>query len=321
MRARQPERGVADGLFHRGAVVRSNPFTNRQATEPSRFYGRCEEVRRLIKRLAPEQGRDYPASIAIHGPPKIGKSSLVKFVLAVGRGHTHGSHDSNATPSAQRRRRLVEYCRERLGNLAEYLFVELDCSAIYPKTPPFFVGTLIARLLAALRERGSSVPSSPTNWDFEALDALLAYTRKQGLKAIVFLDEFDQLPESGFPAEVFDGLAGLVRAQRMAVVTVARRSLGRERPEIGRLSDLLHDFPLGPFSEDEAREYILDASGEGGLSLQPCADTVLRVGGLHPCVLTTTCMHVFDSLAAELTAWRKSTRLETAQLGRLHDQP
>jgi len=58
-----------------------NPYAENRPATPETFYGRAADVRWMLEHLA----KPYPDSLAIAGPRRIGKTSLLHYVSHIFR--------------------------------------------------------------------------------------------------------------------------------------------------------------------------------------------------------------------------------------------
>jgi len=323
-----------------------NLFAEKKPVAPSAFYGRYEVVERLTEQLAAPNG---PNSVLLHGPPKIGKTSLLKFLWAIAHrdDQEEAKISADRTESGQKRCDLMRRCRALLNEMRGYVFVPYDCSSAIYETEERFVKELCLRLEKAVQAAGVPLPPPSEEGHYSRLAEVSEISAKEGQKLIFLLDECDTIlppderkrtlpddlrdrpreaalpgdgrggvrlsvldgsgqafpafsgqlreyrPEETIATALFPLLAVLIQQEKAALVMASRRPLDSISGRLGKLPELLFDFPLGPFTREEAEEFIRDASEKAGLPLGDYVDPILRAGGLHPCLLSLTCSSLF----------------------------
>ena len=255
----------------------TNPYLNRTAIRDEvSFVGRASELKRLFNRI----GGPQPQSISIVGDRRIGKSSLLRAVLAR-RGKFLSSPDS-------------------------YIFVYLDMQSRLRWTSEMF----FERLGDEMKSAG--VDTSAIT-DYDSLEEWCR-SLQQGRRALIMLiDEFQVLmreDEEGaerLPVEFFNYLRSLANSYPVSLVVASHVDLYTlstdHRLSGSPLFNILHKLHLGPFTETEARE-LIGMSVRTGCVLAGDEPWLISRGGYHPLFLQIACSAAFD--------WRTENQTQAA---------
>ncbi len=180
-----------------------NPFTfGNPIREPSRFYGREEDIRQIVNRLRSSAHE----STSVVGERRIGKTSLLK-------------HLENPVVAA------------RLGlPIEEYCMVYIDFQGLTDITPQRFWERVLRKM-----ERSICLPDlvpeiqqvrKQESFDLFDLEDLFEVVADSGLTTVLLLDEFEYVTQNpNFGADFFGGLRALAIHQNLPLITATRREL------------------------------------------------------------------------------------------------
>ena len=244
----------------------TNPYLNRTAIRDDvSFVGRAAELKRLFNRI----GGPQPQSVSIVGDRRIGKSSLLRAVLA----------------------RRGKFLSKPEG----YLFVYLDMQSRLRWTPEMFFERLGAEMASA------GVDSSAIT-DYDSLERTCRELQQEGHALVLLMDEFQVLMRDDaagqLPVEFFNYLRSLANSYPVSLVVTSHvdlYTLSKDHRLSGSpLFNILHKLHLGPFAEAEARELIAIASLRAGCVLAGDEPWIIGRGGYHPLYLQIACSAAFD---------------------------
>ena len=241
----------------------TNPFIlGRPITNPADFFGRERETEFALARLRTRQ------SVSIVGERKIGKTSLLHFVL--------------------------HRAKQELGPLARLGFLDLMAATV--RTPE----ALLAQILNSLgvRDRIATLTG---------LAERLAALNQAGEHSVVAFDEMEMVIRfpAGFARDFFETLRAAAQAGHLTLLTASRISL-QEMHENGALVSPLYNImgtrKLGPFTEPEAKEFVTLARSGIQFSAEQVAE-ILRRGGRHPLRLQVLCFHAAQANHERRSDW------------------
>jgi eukaryotic-like serine/threonine-protein kinase len=246
-----------------------NPYLNRVAIRDcTQFFGRRKEVARIFSRI----GASRPQSISVVGDRRIGKSSLLNYIL---------------TPEIQ---------RQHLARPEEYVFVFFDLQQRRNLSLNNFLEEWLAEIRRVL---GSDAPAAQGS--FDGVRAILEFLRGAHRKLIAIFDEFDIITSNrAFSADFFAFLRSLANNYEVAYIT----SSGRDLQELCH-TDQIADSPffniftnvyLRQFTNDEVRELIVRPSALAGIPLEAYVDEIRRFGGNFPFYIQIACSNYFEQL-------------------------
>jgi len=254
-------------ILHPISNTSPNPYINRVMIRNVRdFHGRKQEVARLYARI----GAAHPQSVAIIGERRIGKSSLLWFLMQ------------------------PENVARYLPDPERLIFVPLDLQENSEMTVEGFCDALLAPL-------GERMLDISHDSGYDALLNAVQQLDAEGLKLIVLLDDFEGITQNpNFDERFYSFLRSLANRYDLAYVTSSRRPL-QLLSQSKRISDspffnIFSSLHLGAFSEEEARELIAAPSEAAGVPLEPYADFLLDAGGTHPFFLQIACSVLFEYL-------------------------
>jgi serine/threonine protein kinase len=258
-------------------AMQRNPYLNRvMISNPSEFFGRERDIRRIYSRLdAPR-----PQSISVVGDRRIGKSSLLYHIYR-----------------ARNR-------KEHMRNHAETIFVYLDFQQDLEFDVPRFIDFVFNMLSY---ESMSDKNYATREKSLHELKNVIRELHDAGKRIIILMDEFEVITRNPrFEAQFFALLRALANTYHVAYVTSSHEDLQKmchnadiaDSPFFNIFSNLL----LRPFSTDEALELIKMPSAQEGVPLEPHADDILGLAGLFPLFLQIACSAAFEALAADPSA-------------------
>ncbi len=254
------------------AALHSNPFVAGGVIKDRRlFVGRKSELDELTNCMTGAQS----TSVNIHGPRRIGKSSLLY-------------HFWQTWP-------------DRVTDYRKYapVFISLEGEAGVSKEA--FLGA-VARELLELRWIGDigwarSALNPPPKTLPEFGRAVEVFS-KNGILPVICLDEFEKWLEhtDEFDNDFYSYLRGLLNLNHMMMIITSKEKLTKYRHRYGLTSpffNLVYYIPLGPFTKEEAEELVrLPAGREPGAVAVLSADEqrfALQLGKRHPYKLQMAC--------------------------------
>lgn len=276
-----------------------NPYQNRMAvTEPDEFIGR----ERIVKDLYRLFSHPKPLSSSVYGERRIGKSSLLNFLM-----HPDQVKKRGLAPSIEP------------GN---FLFVRMDLSSFkfedasqgelqfaFFKSMFYSLHQAVVRWFGAggkeipggipgLYERSQAMSNAAQLVNLACQPYLQELAAAApDLHVILLLDEADELikDEAGFP------LRALIAdpSTRLAVALFTKWRIVDLDPagEVSPLNNVLTEMPLGLLPENEARELIEKPAKDIGQPFPAFAvNWIYRQGGGHPDFIKITARHVFQAL-------------------------
>ncbi|MEO5369460.1 MAG: AAA-like domain-containing protein [Magnetococcus sp. DMHC-1] len=232
------------------------------------FVGRQSELETLLACMT----RNPPTSVNVHGPQRIGKSSLAGQFCSIWSKH-FSDQDKN--------------------NYAVAFLNLLKCVTV----TDFY--REIAKVLLDLPEvharPGLAAPLQNVQ-DYDSFEAALVAWKKQQVRPVLCLDEFNHLCDipSEFTNNFFKNLRLLVDGGLVMLVMVTRKPLGRIQKSFN-LS--FHFFNLGQhielrkFTNDEVRELLTLPCLNAKAGSAPCLtkaeqDIAWKWAGNHPFALS-----------------------------------
>jgi hypothetical protein len=254
----------------------TNPYLNRTAIRDDvSFVGRTAELKRLFNRI----GGPQPQSVSIVGDRRIGKSSLLRAVLA----------------------RRAKFLRKPEG----YVFVYLDMQSRLRWTPDMFFERL-AEEMAAVGVDSSAIT------DYDSLERWCRTLQQEGRALVLLMDEFQVLMKEDetshqLPVDFFNYLRSLANSFPVSLVVTSHVDLYTlsidHRLSGSPLFNILHKLHLGAFADHEARDLIGVATTHAGCILADDHAWIISRGGYHPLYLQIACSATFD--------WRSENGAQT----------
>ncbi|TEU12439.1 MAG: hypothetical protein E3J21_21075 [Anaerolineales bacterium] len=254
-----------------------NPFIcGSPISEPHYFYGRHQEIRRVIERLT-NPGFE---SSSIVGGRRIGKTSLLQVL--------------------QR-----PQMRERFGLSGEFVFIDIDLSQRSDITQDKFWRLVLSEMQSTFVDENLSNQIDEIlkkeSVSLHDVDTIFETVVDQGFKVVLLLDEFENVVQSPkLGGDFYLGLRSLITAHKLAVVTASRRELVyyslTEEIAASPFFNVFTNIYLLPFSIQEAHELIEGYLEGTGVSLsKDDVECVTRISGCHPNFLQLACSYLFDA--------------------------
>lgn len=248
-----------------------NPYLNRvMIKDPSDFWGRDKEVRKIYSRLdAP-----HPQSISIVGERRIGKSSLLNYIYS------------------------RENRKKHMQNYQNAIFVYLD----FQSRAEFDVPKFIDFLFSVFQYESKDAPKLPEGE--RSLDLLkegVQDLHNNGKRIIILMDEFESITRNKkFDESFFSFMRALANSYRVAYVTSSRDEL-QNMCHNKDISDspffnIFSNLPLRPFSYESACELIAIPSRKEGVPLESYTNKIIALAGYFPFYLQIACSTVFEQL-------------------------
>lgn len=252
-------------------IMRDNPFLDRVAIRDiDRFYGRQREVTRIFSRL----GASRPQSVSIVGERRIGKSSLLNYIV----------HE--------------DVRRRYLDDPDRYVFIKMDLQERRSISLSGFFREFILLLLQAAEYSNSLTP------DFEGVRQAVMSLQKHGRKIVILFDEFDIVTSNPqFGEEFFSFFRSMANNYDLAFITSSRRDL-QDLCHGSQIADspffnIFSALNLGVFSRSEAEELISAPSARAGLPLAPHTEAILALSGFFPFFIQIACSVWFEHLTLD----------------------
>lgn len=260
---------------------KGNPFVRGGAIRhPALFFERSTVTRSAVDLLRNRQ------CVSVVGPPRIGKSSLLRYLE---RRLEHGAEHSE------------EAGAER------YCCVFVDCKALGSEEPDQCAQTIHSELALHLDELGLAdvLPQKPASpGHFLNLQMALRSVRRQGLRVVLLFDNFDTLGENplldkGF----FDWLSSVNAKEYVLYVTASSRPLGeitysKAESKTSEFFRLFTPIPLSLLPEVEAARLLTELARHGGVEFPgELVSRLVELAGPHPLLLQIAGYHAFEHLA------------------------
>lgn len=269
-----------------------NPYLNRlPVTQPGEFYGREQDVRWLLERIA----YPSPQCCSVTGLRRIGKSSLLHFLA-----HPEGA-----------RAQYPSYFTEADKLLLAYADLSLNSPTNEDENGEEIAVQTIHHLLRVLeRQARSRLPeeqaarikgfrsASDGGWqdELEALVDSLHFLDDLDYRIIFLLDEVDIA--AAWHPRLAHVLRALVMEHNIAYVTGSLHPLFELLDAEGRTSPLYNLFstrPLGLLERGEARAMLVEPAHAAGVSWPSrLLDRLLEATGGHPDLVKMAGAHLWD---------------------------
>ncbi len=281
-----------------------NPFVAGNSVNEQEFLGRAKEVRRIVSRLC-NKGQ----SVAVVGEPRIGKTSLLRYLAA------------------------PEKCQELYGDLSELLiFHYIDATTFGSAfTQTQFWWLALTPLAEKLPEIDNpSLTAAYKTCEREGfgayvLEKLFTQLRLTSWRIVLMLDEFDNLLSHPVlnRAEFYGGLRSLdTRSEAIALVIASRQSLedlNAATQDYSRMGSPYFNYmtpvSLGAFSDKEI--HTLLARGDAYFK-KADKEYLTHIAGGHPFLLQSAAYALWEAYkggeAKKKTRWEITARelLDTA---------
>ena len=235
----------------------TSPYMYKEPIQRSEgFFDRASERSRVASRIAAAR----PQSVSVVGGLRSGKSSLVNWLL---------DPDSQAG---------------YLEDPSAYLQLRLRLSYYPPATPSAF----FERLNAAMQYKGRSMEA-----DYDGFSDAVKKLQEEGVKLIVFLDDFGEVTQhSGFPLDFFSFMRSVANSNDVGYMTTSAQPLQQlchtTDIEESPFFNIFTTVNLEPFGAADARKVVEEPAREAGSPFGEEADWILELGGTNPYLLQLT---------------------------------
>lgn len=253
-----------------------NPYQSRSPVGDSALlFGRWHELREAAAFIGAAQ------SVALVGPPRIGKSSLLLELMRPPAWAGLGLGDAN-------------------------LFVYVDCEALGEAEPGAIFGRLAGEIALALGARG--LPPEPALEQAAlrparmALEAALRKLGQRGLRVVLALDGFERLAANGrLDVSFFNALRSVATRYQVVFLSASARPLieltfsgSAEEILSSPFFNIFASIFLGCLEGPEARRLIREPAERAGSPFAPAdVERLYALAGGHPFALQVACRHAF----------------------------
>jgi AAA+ ATPase superfamily predicted ATPase len=243
-----------------------NPYWNRtMIREPKYFFGRKKEIKQIFATI----GVLHPQSISVLGERKIGKSSLLYYIL-----------QSNKR-------------EQKLTHPEKYVFAFLDFQRYMDITIKEFWKMLYSELKEKLPGRIGIKPVE----NYETFTDMVKILDDHGYKLILLFDEFDKILENkNFEVGFFSFLRSMaIRYDVAYIISTQKELLDLSRNDLfgSPFFNIFTPIRLGLFQEDEALDLIICPSAEEGVPLRENKEFILKNAGLFPFFIQLLCHKLY----------------------------
>jgi hypothetical protein len=267
-----------------------NPFISGNPVDSANFFNRKQPLRRVVGRLL-----SGGQSTAVIGEPRLGKTSLLKYLAAREKGaELYGE---------QAERLLIAYLdsqvfggRYTAAQFWEQAFTSADLELALGSSP----NPLLAERYRLCREN---------EFGPFTLEALFRVLKIQGWRLVLLLDEFDTLLHHPIlnSAEFFgslrslssrcEGALALVIGSRLPLAQLNARTQAFN-PTGSPYFNIFSEITLGPFPEKDIHE-LLNRAGERFTVWDKRA--IRAIAGGHPFLLQAAAAAMWDLHEEEIT--------------------
>jgi len=259
-----------------------NPFYHRgPIREPIYFYNRQREIDQICNLIRTSQ------SVSVVGPRRIGKTSLLYYVL---HPHTRAAH-SLLPP--------------------QHVIVPIDMEGMEQASAAQVHALFVDGLQEVLRELSVNLEwmKSTGPVDYSLLDRAAKSVSRQGTRVTFFVDEFELLAVNpNLDPTFFSGLRGLATRYAISYVLASQRPLislvyADDSVLSSPFFNIFATVPLGLFSESAARGMVLAFLKRAGTILpQQVLDAIVDLAGPHPFFVQVAAYQAFE-LAQSVERW------------------
>ena len=233
-----------------------NPFFHRGPIhDPDYFYNREAEVKQVLEMVHKRQ------SVAIVGPRKIGKTSLLLYI----------SHPEVA---------------QRVLGQDRYLFMYFSCESVGDLGLEGLFALILGQVTDGAARLGYHlpIPERPVSFlDFRQVLRGISGRDKE-LNVVLLLDEFELLTRNRELSErLFPGLRALAQESVVTYLVVSQRPLTQCTDEYSPFFNIFSQLPL-PLCHTSGGQQLIERtlSKVGGSFLPETYDGILELGGGHP---------------------------------------
>lgn len=244
-----------------------NPYWNRNMIrEPKYFFGRKKEIERIFAAIE----TPHPQPISIAGERKIGKSSLLYYIL----------------------QSSIE--KKKLAHPEKYVFAFLDFQQCLRITLKEFW----EKLYVELKDKLPSELEIMQVEDYDTFTNMVKALDDHDYKLILLFDEFDKiLQNENFGEDFFSYLRSLTNRYDVAYILSTQRKLeGLPRKDIfgSPFFNIFTPIRLGLFQKDEVLDLINNLSSEESVFLDEESGFILKNAGLFPFFIQLLCFKLFE---------------------------
>ena len=265
-----------------------NPFVCGRPVSPQKFVGRAYEIDRIFEHLNCHE----PGSVAISGESKIGKSSLLHYIVA------------------------PDVVEQRKVNEAQSVFIYQDCSLISPFSENNFWQKIIRKLYKKLLHKNGNPNLVKCVLDLQSMnkisssdiEALLEFIYDEGINItfILILDEFEwcvrtDLKNESYTRNFLAGLRALIthESRTLSLVVATREHITDVCKEINLMTspfeNIFASYSLRPFSRDDAERLLKLMLTDNEITFTGSEkDLIYGMGGNHPLLLQIAASLVFN---------------------------
>ena len=247
---------------------KGNPYLNRvMIVDPDDFYGRDSIVQKLFAKIDITR----PQSVSIVGDRKIGKSSLLNYLI---------------NPKTR---------EEHLINPDRLIFIYIDFQQFRGNTIEDFFLTVFNGII---REFSGNIVIN-LDADYRGFLQLIEEFEKNNLSLIFLFDEFEVITKNPhFGHDFFSFFRSIANNYPVAYFTTSGRKL-QDLCHTKEISDspffnIFTNVILEPFDEQEARLLIREPSARRGIPLESYSDSIISMAGYLPFYLQVACSSYFD---------------------------
>jgi hypothetical protein len=247
-----------------------NPYYDFNAIhDPSRFFGREDQVRQLLEAC------DRKQNLSVTGSRHSGKTSLLNYLM---------------NPTLHQKWR---------DNLQQHIFVLVDLRTYLEKTRDDFFDSVCEQIYTYGQQQASSLKRANCSGE-DQFSRLLKDLHKAGFHIVLLLDAFDNIVKNRqFDANFFSFLRFPATRGWVSYITASIKPLYElviSRPEVDSpFFNIFKNCPLGPFTHDEAEQLIITPASATPYPFTPKeAEWILEQAGRHPFFLQVVCGFLFD---------------------------
>jgi hypothetical protein len=264
--------------------VNTNPFTfGNPVRDPSRFFGRQQEIRQITSRLASSAHE----STSVVGERRIGKTSLLNFLA-----HPEVSASLGLAPES-------------------YCLVYIDFQGLTDITPRRFWQRVLAKIGrgACDQDVGAQFGEFSKREDFDLFDLedLFETAGNRGLHIVLLLDEFEYVTQNpNFTSDFFGGLRALAIHRNLSLVPATRRELvdlcHSDEIKGSPFFNIFANVVLRPFSPPEVDQMVEGYLAGSDLTLAPEEkEMILKLAGGHPFFVQMAGYYLFEAMTQGLS--------------------
>jgi len=257
----------------------ANPYISRGPLRAlNMFYGREHDLHEIAAFLNGNQ------SIALVGPRKIGKTSLLFHLMRLETRETFGLGDNT----------VIAY---------------LDCEMLGESSVEEIFGQFATEIAAVLVDMGlppepalDTVIAAPKRLAFESAIRRL---NQRGLRIVLVLDEFERIStNTALDLNFFNALRSAAGRYQLMFITASASPLidltysGRSREILSSpFFNIFAPMFLGLLDEEDARRLISEPAERAGSPFAPdMQDFLYQLAGGHALALQVVCFHAFNTM-------------------------